>query len=657
MALLLFFRVFELLFHACSQHRIRQIGSPHLWKTLWLFIYFIRNVLFIHVIMLIRAGWSLFRPNLQNLQIRAIFVTVGLQFVASTCFVLSNGLGTSSSSYGLWTVTYYALDFICCVIMTLPVSPSIDNVVVSEKIEEKEDKKWVYKRAYESFALALYIYVGFTRLGMFLIRSITSYNMWGLSIALELTIELIFYGVVYSMFWPSERYDYVVLEVREEDHGGNASFADLRQRVAVIGLVSMDSLKENSKGYIGHSTMAKKPIENIKFLISVSVGIMFGFFMGVLIPKLPQIKIGKASVVLDASMIYGRNVSATSIEISRNVSIGNQQISKIWAPSNPRGAERLPPGIMASELDLYQRRLWGLPREDLPITPKYLVTFTVGYKQRFNINKAVKKFSENFTILLFHYDGITTEWDEFEWSKRAIHISARKQTKWWHAKRFLHPDIVASYDYIFIWDEELGVEHFDAEEYIKLVRKHGLEISQPGLEPTKSMPWRMTRKRDHRSQRRNRASVLIHICHRVQHKTPHSTQNLFVSFAYNLKFLPLFTIYTALWRSWLLSSLERLGHCVWHLIQNDLVHGWGLDFALQKCVEPAHEKIGVVDEQWIVQIVPSLGGQGESTNGRAPWQEVRLRCTREWAMFQARMANAERDYHKSMEIDSSYLTT
>lgn len=34
----------------------------------------------------------------------------------------------------------------------------------------------------------------------------------------------------------------------------------------------------------------------------------------------------------------------------------------------------------------------------------------------------------------------------------------------WYAKRFLHPDIVASYDYIFIWDEDLGVEHFNAEE-------------------------------------------------------------------------------------------------------------------------------------------------------------------------------------------------
>ena len=43
---------------------------------------------------------------------------------------------------------------------------------------------------------------------------------------------------------------------------------------------------------------------------------------------------------------------------------------------------------------------------------------------------SVLQFSANFAILLFHYDGRVTEWDEFEWSKHAIHISVSKQTKW-----------------------------------------------------------------------------------------------------------------------------------------------------------------------------------------------------------------------------------
>lgn len=35
----------------------------------------------------------------------------------------------------------------------------------------------------------------------------------------------------------------------------------------------------------------------------------------------------------------------------------------------------------------------------------------------------------------------------------------------WFAKRFLHPDIVSIYDYIFLWDEDLGVEQFSPSRY------------------------------------------------------------------------------------------------------------------------------------------------------------------------------------------------
>ncbi|KAK3033082.1 hypothetical protein RJ639_035708, partial [Escallonia herrerae] len=308
--------------------------------------------------------------------------------------------------------------------------------------------------------------------------------------------------------------------------------------------------------------------------------------------------------------------------------------SKIWIPTNPRGAERLPPGIVASESDFYLRRLWGLPSEDLTIKPRYLVTFTVGYDQKDNIDKAVKKFSENFTILLFHYDGRTTEWDEFEWSKRAIHVSARKQTKWWYAKRFLHPDIVAPYDYIFIWDEDLGVDNFDAEEYIKLVRKHGLDISQPGLAPNSGFTWQMTKRRDDTEVHKET----------VERPGWCGDPHLPPCAAFVEIMAPVFT--RDAWR------------CVWHMIQNDLVHGWGLDFALRKCVEPAHEKIGVVDAQWIVhQTVPTLGNQGQTEGGKPAWQGVRERCRREWTMFQDRMVVAERAYFKAVGIDPPNSTT
>ncbi|XP_024023885.1 uncharacterized protein LOC21410333 isoform X2 [Morus notabilis] len=393
--------------------------------------------------------------------------------------------------------------------------------------------------------------------------------------------------------------------------------------------------------------VSRKPNESMRLIVTTFLGVVLGFFIGVSFPTLSLTKLNITSSLLlpptDLTYIEDKKSSfSTPIDAwsskSSNPSSSNQDqhlndTSKIWATSNPKGAERLPPGIVEAMSDFYPRRLWGKPSEDLTSTPKYLVTFTVGYDQRNNIDACVKKFSENFTILLFHYDDRTTEWDEFEWSKRAIHVSVRKQTKWWYAKRFLHPDIVAPYDYIFIWDEDLGVEHFNAEEYIKLVRKHGLEISQPGLEPNKGLTWQMTKRRGDRE------------VHKETKERPGwcTDPHLPPCAAFVEIMAPVFS--RDAWR------------CVWHMIQNDLVHGWGLDFALRKCVEPAHEKIGVVDSQWIVhQTVPSLGKQGESHNGKAPWQGVRERCRKEWTMFQTRFANAEKAYFQQQGIDPSNST-
>jgi hypothetical protein len=37
----------------------------------------------------------------------------------------------------------------------------------------------------------------------------------------------------------------------------------------------------------------------------------------------------------------------------------------------------------------------------------------------------------NFTIMLFHYDGITDQWNDLPWYNQSIHIVALHQTKWW----------------------------------------------------------------------------------------------------------------------------------------------------------------------------------------------------------------------------------
>jgi hypothetical protein len=46
--------------------------------------------------------------------------------------------------------------------------------------------------------------------------------------------------------------------------------------------------------------------------------------------------------------------------------------TQIWVPSNPRGAERLPPGFVVAESDYYLRRLWGDPKEVSILQPLFL---------------------------------------------------------------------------------------------------------------------------------------------------------------------------------------------------------------------------------------------------------------------------------------------
>ncbi|ONK79891.1 uncharacterized protein A4U43_C01F11460 [Asparagus officinalis] len=391
---------------------------------------------------------------------------------------------------------------------------------------------------------------------------------------------------------------------------------------------------------LGRSGFLRHSNESLRLIIMTIIGVVVGVLIGISFPAVSITKLHFPSSII--SYIEDKNSGITTQALlnhawtsaSQNKNKpSSSESAKIFVPTNPRGAERLAPGIIVPESDFYLRRLWGNPSEDLPIKQKYLVTFTVGLGQKRNIDAAVKKFSENFTILLFHYDGRTSEWDDLEWSKRAIHVSVRKQTKWWYAKRFLHPDIVAPYEYIFIWDEDLGVEHFDAEKYIALVKKHGLEISQPGLEPNKGLTWQMTKRRGDRE------------VHKETEEKPGwcSDPHLPPCAAFVEIMAPVFS--RDAWR------------CVWHMIQNDLIHGWGLDFALRKCVDPAHEKIGVVDSQWIIhQVVPSLGNQGQAEKGKAPWEGVRDRCRKEWTMFQDRMSDAEKAYYKLMGITAPNTT-
>ncbi|TYI88412.1 hypothetical protein E1A91_D04G207500v1 [Gossypium mustelinum] len=257
----------------------------------------------------------------------------------------------------------------------------------------------------------------------------------------------------------------------------------------------------------------------------------------------------------------------------------------------PPGSEALPQGIVVKTSNLQMQPLWRDSVKNVnPATSSNLLAIAVGIKQKEIVDQIVKKFPiSDFVVMLFHYDGIVDEWKDFEWSDRAIHVSAVNQTKWWFAKRFLHPDIVSKYKYIFLWDEDLGVDNFDPKQYLSIVEGEGLEISQPALDPVKSeVHHPITARRKNSKFHRRMYKFKGHGRCDSQSTAP-------PCIGWVEMMAPVFS--RAAWR------------CVWYMIQNDLIHAWGLDMQLGYCAQGDRMKnVGVVDAQYIVHFgLPTLG--------------------------------------------------
>ncbi len=54
--------------------------------------------------------------------------------------------------------------------------------------------------------------------------------------------------------------------------------------------------------------------------------------------------------------------------------------------------------------------------------------------------------------------------------------------KWQLAQKYIKPENISEYDYIFVWDDDLCLSpNFSLDEYINTIRRYGFDISQPAL--------------------------------------------------------------------------------------------------------------------------------------------------------------------------------
>ncbi|KAK2965807.1 hypothetical protein RJ640_025316 [Escallonia rubra] len=228
-------------------------------------------------------------------------------------------------------------------------------------------------------------------------------------------------------------------------------------------------------------------------------------------------------------------------------------------------------------------------------SPTNLLAMAVGKKQKGNVNEIVKKFpSTDFVVMLFHYDGVVDDWRDLEWSSRAIHVSAVNQTKWWFAKRFLHPDVISEYAYIFLWDEDLGVENFHAGRYLSIVKEEGLHISQPALDPHKSEVHHQITSRKEGVKLHRRITGLSRSGKRCFENSTDPPCTGILQMGGND------------------GSCFLMG--IMALRMNDWIYAWGLDMQLGYCAQGNRtQNIGIIDSEYVVHSgLPTLGGSAEN---------------------------------------------
>jgi hypothetical protein len=84
-------------------------------------------------------------------------------------------------------------------------------------------------------------------------------------------------------------------------------------------------------------------------------------------------------------------------------------------------------------------------------------------------------FGDSTDFMLIAYDDIV-----FVPGKNA-QLTREPGYKWPLAIKYLHPDKVADYDYLAIWDDDIGIGTFSLDPFIDLMRFNGLLMAQPAL--------------------------------------------------------------------------------------------------------------------------------------------------------------------------------
>jgi hypothetical protein len=137
--------------------------------------------------------------------------------------------------------------------------------------------------------------------------------------------------------------------------------------------------------------------------------------------------------------------------------------------------------------------------------PRCLYVSPVGGAARDLLPEVLERFLDaGAECLLLQYD-------EAELPLPAgVRVIRERGFKWQLALRHLNPDEISAYDFIFFWDDDIGVADFDPLRFVQIMRANRLDMAQPAIQSPHGLSHSITRHRACPPPRRDPDGERVH---------------------------------------------------------------------------------------------------------------------------------------------------
>ncbi|XP_015692856.2 protein CANDIDATE G-PROTEIN COUPLED RECEPTOR 7 [Oryza brachyantha] len=214
---LLVARLLYCLSAAEDQHYIRVTGTPHGWDVAFYLFQLVKGVVLFAVIVLVGTGWSFLKPVLQDREKKVLMVVIPLQVMANIASAVIGETGPFLEGWVTWNQILLFVDVVCCCAVLFPVVWSMRSLRETSKTDGKAAQNLSKLILFRQFYIVVIGYLYFTRIVVYALKTIASYQYRWVSILAEEVATLAFYLFMFYTFRPAERSKYFSLDEDEEE--------------------------------------------------------------------------------------------------------------------------------------------------------------------------------------------------------------------------------------------------------------------------------------------------------------------------------------------------------------------------------------------------------------------------------------------------------